>query len=443
MKLKKLDLTDGPILQKLIKLTMPLMATALIQMTYNFTDMIWVGKLGKDAVAAVGVSSFFVWIAGEFAIISKVGTSVKVAMAIGSKQESKQLNLIKTGFFLILSTALFYAIFIQLFSKQLVGFYQLELSVSKMAASYLSVVGIGFIFHFINFWLSSLYHSMGDSVTPFKYNSIGLIINVILDPILIFTVQLGVVGAAIATTLAQFVVTLWFIWDILTKHNLIYNGFKQGQFHHQEMSEIIKVGLPAGVQGIAHASISTILSKFMSQFGADPIAVFSIGTMVESITWMTTEGFQTAVVAFVGQNYGANQYIRLRSIIKTAMKTVASIGVISTLILTVFRYPIFRIFLNSPKSIVDMGALYLLILGFSQFFMAIEIGGAGVFNGLGLTKIPSTISLIFNLCRIPLSLLLMPTFAYAGVWMAMSISSFFKGIFVNLLLYKTVKEKLC
>lgn len=444
MQQKQLNLVEGPIIAKLIKLTTPLMATALIQMTYNFTDMIWLGKLGSQAVAAVGVVSFFSWIASEFAIVSKVGSSVNVAIQLGANKMAQVKNTIKTGGLILLFTALCYLVIVQLFAPQLLSFYNLEAPVFVLAKQYLRVIGLGFVFHFINFWISSIYHGLGDSLTPFKFNAIGLIINVILDPMLIFgfgvVPTMGVLGAAIATMFAQMVVSLLFVVNSMLTKNLLYSGMVEGVFDPISRKAILKVGIPAGLQGLTHALISTLLGRFMSQYGANPLAVFSVGALIESITWMTTEGFQNGIIAFVGQNYGAMKMKRLQNVIKTCMIVVASIGIVSTTVLISLRYPIFTIFLSDSPEIIEMGALYLLILGISQFFMAIEIGGAGVFNGLGETHIPSKISMLFNVVRIPLALLLMPYFQYAGIWMAMSISSIFKGIVLNLSLYYRVKQ---
>lgn len=441
---KKIDLLNGNILSNLIKLAAPLMATAFIQITYNFTDMIWVGRLGSDAVAAVGLSSFFTWIAAEFALVPRVGGAIKAAHYFGSNNKDILYKTIKNAIYLTVFIAIIYFTIIQVLAKNLVAFYELEYTVSQMGESYLRIVACGFFVVFINPVFSSLYNSLGDSVTPFKLNAVGLIINVLLDPLFIFGFgpfpKLGIQGAAIATVLAQVIVAILFIVDSFKTNNEIYISFKFSTFDIKSIKEICQLGVPAGAQGILHACISTILSKFMARYGTKAIAVYSVGSLIESITWMSTEGFQTGIVAFVGQNFGAKQYDRLKVVIKKCLKIVSLIGLAGSTILILFRFPIYKIFLPQDIEAQSLGANYLLILGFSQFFMAIEIGATGVFQGLGRSKIPSVNSIFLNLLRIPISLLLMPIFGVYGVWMALTITSIFKGIVLNIILFLNLRN---
>ena len=174
----------------------------------------------------------------------------------------------------------------------------------------------------------------------------------------------------------------------------------------------------------------------MAQYGTEPVAAFSVGSTVESLTWMTIEGLQGGITSFVGQNYGAKLYARLREVIKKSVQTVLTIGVISSVIIIGFRYQLFKLFIpNDPKTL-EYGAMYLYIIGFSQLAMSAEIGITGIINGLGETRLPAVVSIVFNLLRIPMALLLMPLMGVYGVWTSMTISSILKGIFTFVVLQK-------
>lgn len=440
MNRRKVNLLDGPILKNLILLSAPLMATAFVQMTYNFVDMIWLGQLGTNEVAAAGAGGIYNWLSSALAAVARVGTNVYTAQYVGSKEKDNMHDTIKSGLYLVIAFAAFYFTLIQLFSHQLIGFYNLELPVHNMGVTYLRVVSIGYLFQFINPVLSSVYNSIGDSVRPFKMNTIGLIINIALDPILIFGFgpipAMGILGAAVATVLAQMVVTLLFLIDAFRSKNEVYDGIKYGIARIESFVSIIRIGFPAGIQSALHASISLLLNKFVALYGSIPLAVYTIGTNIESISYVTTEGFQGGIIAFIGQNYGARQIHRLKEAIKKSLLVVGAIGLMASFILIFFRNDLFKIFLPDDKTAIYMGSYFLLILGLSQFFMSIEIGASGVFHGLGLTKVPSTISIIFNLLRIPMALILMQYFDFYGVWMAVTISSIFKGTISNYILYR-------
>ena len=171
----------------------------------------------------------------------------------------------------------------------------------------------------------------------------------------------------------------------------------------------------------------------MSVYGAIALAVTSIGSNIESISWVTTEGFASAITAFSGQNFGAGLSSRIEKIFYTSMKSVGTIGILATVILITFRNHLYKLFVPGDMEAIALGASYLFILGLSQFFMSIEIGSTGFLNGLGETRLPALINTLLNISRIPLSLILMPSLGPAGVWWAMTLSSVVKGILLYIL----------
>ncbi|MDO5026214.1 MAG: MATE family efflux transporter [Tissierellia bacterium] len=431
MQTRRVDLLEGDILKKLIILAAPLMATAFVQMTYNFVDIIWLGKLGTGEVAAVGASGIIVWLSTSFVAVSRVGGNVFAAQYYGAKNKEGLDNAIKNSLFLVFSYSILFMLIVMALANYIIGFFGLDQDVTRVGANYLRVISVGLIFQFINQQTSTLYNSMGNSFSPFKINSIGLVTNLILDPLLIFGLgpfpQMGVFGAALATSFSQLVVLLIFVFDSKKHNGEILAALSNGRINRHSLSEIVKMGAPAGLQNAIMASIALFLNRFVASYGKTPMAVYTIGTNIESITWMTVEGFQAGIIAFVGQNYGARQMSRLKEIIRKSMLVVGIIGVISTAILIGFRHELFKIFLPNNDEAIAIGAVFLLILGASQFFMAVENGSAGVFHGLGLTKIPSKISISFNLIRIPMALFLMGYFGFYGVWISVTISTILKG----------------
>ena len=208
------------------------------------------------------------------------------------------------------------------------------------------------------------------------------------------------------------------------------------------MNQIFKLGLPSALMNAYMAFVSMMLNKFMAGFGEAAVAAYSVGSQLESITWNTTEGLQIGIAAMVGQNYGAKLLDRVHEVIKKSFKIVFFIGAISMVVLFVFRYQLIRIFVPSDPETIELGALYLAILSASQIFMAVEIGLTGAFNGMGDTKTPAIIAIVLNTMRIPFSLVFMPIFEVAGVWLAMTLTSIFKGIFNMVLMKKRVRKEL-
>ncbi|SET17095.1 putative efflux protein, MATE family [Natronincola peptidivorans] len=428
-------LIEGNISQALIKLALPIMGTSFVQMAYNMTDMIWIGRVGSSAMAAVGTAGFFTWLAFAFIFIPKVAAEVGVAQSIGKEDMKEAKRYVRHTLQLIIFLAILYGTGLILFRESLIGFFNLgDAEINGMAVSYLVIVALGMIFYFVNPVLSGILNGAGNSRMPFKLNVIGLIVNMILDPMMILGLgpfpALGVKGAALATVIAQAIVTFFFIYNIIKAKGEIFSGIhlltKPDLLH---MKSIIKLGLPVAVQSGLFTIFSMVIARIIAQWGPVPIAVQKVGSQIEAVSWLTAGGFSTALSAFVGQNYGAEKWDRIQKGYYVALRIMGIIGLAATCILVLGARPVFSIFLPEAEA-VAYGVVYLRIIGLSQLFMCIEITTSGAFNGLGKTVPPSIIGIVFNALRIPLALILSSEslLGLDGVWWSISITSVFKGI---------------
>jgi Na+-driven multidrug efflux pump len=196
------------------------------------------------------------------------------------------------------------------------------------------------------------------------------------------------------------------------------------------IGKIVKMGIPVAVQSGAFTIFAMIIARILSRWGPTPIAVQSVGAQIESISWMTAGGFQTALSAFVGQNFGAKKWDRIYKGYFTAIGIITVIGIITSCLLIFLPEQIFSIFIREQK-VIDEGIIYLRILGASQLFMCIEIATAGAFNGLGKTIPPSIVGIVLNAMRIPGALLLSISLGLTGVWWSISLSSVLKGLILT------------
>lgn len=443
---RHLNLTEGNITNALVKLALPIMGTSFIQMAYTLTDIMWLGRLSTGAVAAAGTAGFFLWFAAGLVLISQVGIGTTVAQAYGKGEISEAKKYISNGLQLDFFIAIMYSIFLYIFRESLISFFNIDsIEVHTMAVQYIRIISMGIVFYFLNPIFSTILNSTGNSFTPFRVNAMGLLFNIVLDPLLIFGLGpipgFGIKGAALATISSQFIVCMIFI-IVGKKSRSIYSHvkiFKKPDFDY--IKKISKLGFPAFLQTSVHSGIGMILTRIVAGFGSTAIAVQSIGSQIESLTWMTAEGFSAAMSAFVGQNYGAGKLGRIKKGYKKGMQIVGSIGLFTTILFVVFPEPVFRIFVPNDPLALKEGIAYLRILGVSQFLMSIEIGTAGAFNGLGKTLPPSISGIIFNILRIPLALILSSTvLGLDGVWWSISISSILKGIILSSLFIRLLKN---
>ena len=436
----RIDLTQGKITEKLVKLSLPIMATSFIQMAYNMIDMIWVGKAGSSSVAAVGTAGFFTWLAMAFITISKVGAEVKVAQSMGQHDVDETKLYIKSAIEINIILSILYTIFLIMFKDQLIGFFRLgDENVISMSKEYLVIVAFGMIFYFINPVFTAIFNGMGNSKTPFLINTIGLLTNIVLDPILILGLgkipSMGVAGAAIATVVAQIVVTSCFMLKIIKSKEIYFKiiPFKDIKLNYYKI--LYNLGIPVALQSGLFTLFSMTLGVVVASFGPVAVAVQKVGSQIESISWMSAEGIAAALSSFVGQNYGAKKIDRINKSTRYALIGVILWGSLTTVILVFLGEPIFRAFINEPEAILK-GTDYLKILGYSQLFMCLEITVSGIFKGLGRTYIPSIIIAVLTGMRIPMAILLskQEILGLNGIWWSITISSIIKGILLFIIL---------
>lgn len=426
------NLTEGGIFSVLTRLAMPIIATSFVQMAYNLTDMMWVGRVGSDAVAAVGTAGFFTWLANAIILIPKVGAEVGVAQSVGGGELPEARRYVRHSFQMIVMLAVLYAAGLIVFRRPLLSFFRLGDAIESASRTYLVIVALGMPFFTANPIFTAILNGSGDSSTPFRINSVGLVLNIILDPFFIFGLgpipRLEVAGAATATVIAQMAVTALFIWEARRRPEL-FSGLKfTAKPDPVLLKRITKMGLPVAVQSGLFTFISMVVARIVAQWGALPIAVQKVGSQIESISWLTVGGFQSAMSAFIGQNYGGRRWERVYKGYFTGLSIAGSIGVVATLLLALAAEPLFAIFIPEAEAIA-LGVVYLRILSVSQFWMAVEILTAGAFIGQGRTAPPAIISITFNALRIPGALLLSATsLGLKGVWWAVSITSIFKGL---------------
>lgn len=428
------NLTKGPILKTLTKLAIPIMASSFLGTLYNITDMAWIGLLGSKAVAGVGVGGMFTWLSQGLAAMARMGGQVQVAQCIGRGERDRAHGFAQAAVQLATLMGMAYAVISLLFTRQMVAFFQLTDPEAQTAALAYTKIACGLIvFSFLTLTMTGLYTAQGDSKTPFLANLIGLVTNMILDPVLILGPgpfpKLGVVGAAIATVTAQAIVmTIMILGVFIQKKENVLKGISlTAKIPKEYLSGICRIGIPTAIQGMAYCAISMVLTRMVSAYGAEAVATQRVGGQIESISWNTADGFAAALNAFIAQNYGAGKMDRVRKGYRASLWTVGIWGLLISFVFICFPQAIADIFFHEPKAVATAVG-YLVIIGFSEAFMCVELTTVGALSGLGRTRLCSIISITFTSARIPLAIILGGLIGLNGIWWALSITSIIKGI---------------
>ena len=443
------NLTEGPIFSVLMKLALPIMASAFLATAYSIVDMFWIGKLGASAVAGVGIGGQFIWLSQGIAILPKMGGQIHVGQALGRGDREAAKHFSVAALQVVILFGVIFGLVFAFFTNGVVSLFGLsDMETIAYAQSYSRIVCGLVLFSFINTVLTGLYTAQGNSRTPLKANVIGLLVNIVLDPLLIFGWGLfpewGVKGAAIASVFAQVIAMIILVASISSQKNgeNILKGIKVlCKSNGRYVGNVLKMGWPNALQSIFFCLISMMLTRIIAGFGDAAVATQRVGDQLETLTWNAADGFAGAISAFVAQNFGALKMNRVRKGYRVAFFSVALWGLLITAIFLIFPEQIVGLFFYE-EDVVPVAAGYLVIVGLSEVFMCVELMAVGAISGLGSTKVCSGISVFFTVIRIPMAIILSNTsLGLNGVWWTLTITTVAKGVCLHLAFKTQCKKK--
>lgn len=431
--MKSVNMLEGPIARTLAKLALPIMASSVIQMGYNLVDMFWVGRLGSGAVAAVGAAGMYMWLGSGLATIPKMGGQVLTGQKLGENDPDGAANFAAAALRMAVLFGVVYGLLSVLFDRPLIAFYGLsDPDTIAQASAYHMITSGLVVFSFLGQVLGGLFTAMGHTIINLRVTAIGMVLNMVLDPLLIFGIGpvpgFGAAGAAAATVFSQFCVFALYLFSARKDKRLFHRIRIFSQSERGSAVRIVRIGLPSAAQDCIFSLISMTIARIIAGWGDGAIAAQKVGTQVESISFMISGGFATAINAFTAQNFGAGRYDRIQKGFSTGAVLMVAWGAFTSVVLIAFPEPLMRLFIQEAD-VVEIGASYLRIMGLAEIFSCLEGLASGMFQGMGHTVPPAVTGMAFNLFRIPAALLLSATaLGLSGIWWAMSLSMFLKGV---------------
>lgn len=446
------NLTEGKIFSTLIRLALPLMGTSFLQMAYTLMAMSWVGRLGTvshpeiatKSEAAIGAIGMLLWLTSSVAYLAMIGSEVAVGQSIGAKKMKRAAIYAShsTTTSIVLSVVWVSTLFI--FANPILSFFKLSADITADAVLYLRILTISLPFQFLSYNFAGIYNGAGRSTVPFKNNAAGLVLNMILDPILMFGMGMGLHGAAIGTVAAQLFVFSLFFYQIKYGNRILgdFSFFIKPKAIY--LKRIIFLGTPVSIMNSLYAIINMNLARVASIHGGHlGMMAQTTGGQIEAVTWNTSQGFSTALSAFVAQNYAANKLERGKKAYIYTIRVMFTLGIFVSIAFILFGAQIFGIIVPEENA-MRAGAEYLFVMGLVQIFMMFELTTQGMFNGIGRTVEPAVISITFNALRIPLAYYLASQMGIVGVWWAIAMSTVCKGIILPVwftVVYKRVQKR--
>lgn len=426
---KTTNFTEGSIPRHLIIFAIPMFLGNLLQSLYNTVDSFWVGRfLGPKALAAVSVGFPLIFALIALVMGIAMATTTLVAQYFGAKQMDKvQRTISNSLLLLVLMGVVLTAIAIPI-RMQLLSLINVPADILPLASLYLGIFLTGLVPTFLYNVASAILRGLGDSKTPLMFLAYATILNIILDPVLIFGIgpipPLGVAGVALATVIAQAVSAVMAMLYLVRYSGLV--RFRAGWWRPdwQLLGLTLRIGLPAGLQQILVSLSSIFIISLVNRFGSTVVAGFGVGVRLDQFATMPAMSVGLAVSALVGQNLGAGKDERVRETVKWSALLGGGITLLVAVVFLSVPGMLMRLFTTDP-SVVAAGIGYLRrnAFGYVPFGLMFVLGG--VLRGAGDT-VPTMIITLLGLwgVRVPVATILSsnPAIGVNGIWWAMAMS---------------------
>lgn len=432
------DLTKGNEAKQIVYFAIPMLLGNLLQTLYNTVDSIWVGKgVGEKGLAAVTVSFPIMFMLISLIMGITMGSSIVISQYFGAKDYENVTKSINTTLYFLLISSIVVTVLGIAVSKPILILINTSKDILNEANNYLVIMFLGTIFMFGYNGVTAILRGLGDSKTPLYFLLIATIINIILDPIFIFAFKLGVVGAAVATVIAQAVSFIFSINYINRKHELFKIKLSKIKEADKDLlKKIIKIGIPMGIQQTLVSLAMVFLNSIINLFGVDAMAAYGAAGRIDSFMSMPIMSLSAAVSSFTGQNLGANKKDRVVKGFRATLVIAVGISILIAMLAIIFSSQLISIF-NTKREVIDYGIGYLKIVGMFYFTFAIMFIVSGVIRGSGDTMVPMLTTLIGLWgVRVPLAQYLSKKIGIEGVWWSIGIG-WVIGSTLNYIYYKT------
>lgn len=383
------QITEGIIWKQLLLFFFPIVLGTFFQQLYNTADTIVVGRfVSKEALAAVGGSaSQIVNLVVGFFVGLASGASVMIAQYYGAGDRTQVNRALHTAYAFSIAGSVVITIVGILAAPQLLEWMNTPAETMSDAILYLRIYFGGILFVFIYNVGSSILRAMGDAKRPLYFLIVCCVLNIVLDILLVLIFHMGVAGVAIATIFSQAVSAVLITITLLRSKDLYQLDLRQIRFHKSALLSLVWIGFPTGLQSIMYNITNMLIQAFLNTFGTDTVAAWTAFGKIDSFYWMVNNAFGIAVTTFVGQNYGAAKYDRMKKSVRIGL----AMALCTALLITAFFYcagtPLFRIF-TADEQVVSIGIHMLHCIAPAYFlFVFIELL-SGALRGTGDVIIP-------------------------------------------------------
>lgn len=393
-KSNRIDVCGGPILKNMLKFSVPLIFSGLLQLLFNAADVVVVGKFaGEESLAAVSSTGSLINLLTNLFLGMSVGADVMVARHIGAKQEERVKKAVHTAMLLAVFCGILLTITGMLFTEGLLVLMDTDPDVLPLASLYLRIYFAGMLAGTIYNFGGAVLRASGDTKRPMYYLTFAGAVNVILNLIMVIAFDLGVVGVAVATVVSQFISAILVVRCLMREEGMIRLRLRELGFDKKELIGIIQIGLPAGLQGVIFSLSNVVIQSSINGFKKTVMAGSGAASNLEGFVYVIMNAFHQSTVSFVSQNYGAGNYARIKKIIISGLSCVIVAGLVFGNLEILFGRQLLSLY-SDEEAVIEAGMQRLPIMCCVYFFCGAMEVMVAVMRGIGYSVRPMLVSLI-------------------------------------------------
>lgn len=384
---------EGGLFKKLIFYTLPIVLTGILQLLFNSADLIMVGNFcGSLSVAAVGATGALINLLVNLFIGLSVGAGVAVAHALGARKSKTVFETVHTAIpTAVLGGAVLTVIGV-LFSRNFLEMMGTPEDVIELSSVYMEIYFCGMIGGLVYNFGAAILRAAGDTKSPLIYLSVAGVLNIILNYIFVKFLNLNVAGVAIATSVSQTLSAVLVVIALMKRRDDCRLYLSKMRFYKKPLLKIVKIGLPAGIQGSLFSISNVIIQSSINSFGSVAVSGNAAAGNLEGFVYLTMNSFHQTALNFVGRNYGAKKFDRIKRIMLITLCSVAVTGIVCGVSMYLASPTLLKIYITDSPAAIAEGVLRLSFVCLPYFLCGLMDVMTGILRGMGSSIVPMVIT---------------------------------------------------
>lgn len=385
----------GPLLPGIVRYTVPIILTSLLQLLFNAADLVVVGQFcGSVSVAAVGATGSITNLMVNFFIGLSVGAGVGVAHGLGSREDTVVSNTVHTALPTALVSGVFLTVFGIAFSQRFLELMDTPENVLPLSAVYMKIYFAGITFTMVYNFCAAILRAAGDTKSPLYFLFLAGVLNVILNVVFVTRFQMNVAGVALATILSQGVSAVLVVIALMRRTDACRLDLRKLRFHKKQLRKMLRIGLPAGIQSSLFSISNVIIQSSVNTFGDVFMSGNAAAANLEGFVYVSLNAFQQTAVNFIGQNAGARQFQRVRKILWLCLGCVTGVGLVLGSLMYAVGPRLLSIYITDSAEAIGYGLIRMAYICLPYFLCGLMDVTTGALRGLGASFVPMLICVL-------------------------------------------------